>query len=100
MATATASKVIVASVGAYAVGINALAAYLFQEDKRRAVKREWRISERTLQGTALAGGWLGGMWAMNRYHHKTKKERFAVWWSGVRVYCSFMMFSCEYASVS
>ena len=71
-----ASKAVAAGVAAYAVGINAAAAGLFYHDKQQALQHKWRVPERTLQATALAGGWIGGMWAMQKFRHKTQKQRF------------------------
>ncbi len=56
-----------------------LAAYtLYGVDKRRAIRREWRIPERTLLlSTWLLGGvgaWLG----MRVFRHKTKHRVFQV----------------------
>ena len=45
-------------------------------DKRRAVRKEWRIPEATLFIIALAGGAIGmaiGSWV---FHHKTSKLSF------------------------
>lgn len=41
-------------------------------DKKRAKANEWRISEKTLFGIALAGGSLGVWCGMNTFRHKTK----------------------------
>ena len=35
-------------------------------DKQQAVAKRWRVPEATLCASALAGGWPGGMWAMQR----------------------------------
>ncbi|MEZ3479508.1 MAG: DUF1294 domain-containing protein [Lachnospiraceae bacterium] len=41
-------------------------------DKRRAVKRRWRIRESTLFLVALIGGSAGCLMGMRTFHHKTK----------------------------
>jgi len=41
-------------------------------DKRRAVKRLWRIPESTLFIIALFGGSLGSIIGMYFFHHKTR----------------------------
>lgn len=63
-------------LAAYAVGINAGSACLFYYDKKQAMKGGWRVRESTLQLSALLGGWVGGMWAMKRFRHKTSKNSF------------------------
>ena len=42
----------------------------------QAVHKQWRVPEATLCASALAGGWVGGMWAMTTFRHKTKKASF------------------------
>jgi uncharacterized membrane protein YsdA (DUF1294 family) len=45
----------------YAALVNVSAYGLFWYDKQQAVQRGWRIPEKTLQLSALAGGYIGGM---------------------------------------
>jgi uncharacterized membrane protein YsdA (DUF1294 family) len=45
-------------------------------DKRAARKERPRISERTLHGLSLAGGWPGAVIASRVFHHKTVKLSF------------------------
>ncbi len=47
-------------------------------DKRRAIKRGWRIPERTLLLIAFIGGALGSFLGMHLFRHKTKKIKFIV----------------------
>jgi uncharacterized membrane protein YsdA (DUF1294 family) len=47
-------------------------------DKRRAVKKAWRIPERTLLLTAFLGGGIGAFLVMYVFRHKTKHSRFVV----------------------
>ena len=51
---------------------------LYGLDKRRAVRGEWRISERTLHGAELLGGWPGGWLGQRVFHHKGKKTQYLV----------------------
>ena len=48
---------------AYLVLINAASAGLFWYDKQQALNKGWRVPEKTLQLTALLGGWIGGLWS-------------------------------------
>lgn len=43
-------------------------------DKRRAIKQQWRIPEKTLFLIAFFGGSLGSVLAMHCFHHKTKAK--------------------------
>lgn len=47
-------------------------------DKNRAVRRQWRIPERTLLMIALIGGGLGSFLGMYTFRHKTKHIRFLI----------------------
>ncbi|MDF2843170.1 MAG: putative rane protein [Herbinix sp.] len=47
-------------------------------DKRRAIKRQWRISERTLIITSFLGGGIGSFLGMFVFHHKTKHRKFII----------------------
>lgn len=53
---------------------------LYGIDKRKAVKEEWRISERTLLLIAFFFGGIGAILGGNLFHHKTKKWYFQVVW--------------------
>lgn len=60
----------------FLVIMNAIGFFLMGEDKRRAKKHEYRISERTLWLTAIAGGAFAMTVAMYVFHHKTKHPAF------------------------
>lgn len=63
----------------YLVVINALAYYKMHEDKQRARRKEWRISENTLLGIAIIGGTLGIWFGMKApLYHKAAKSLFRV----------------------
>ena len=47
-------------------------------DKKRAIKRQWRISERTLIITSFLGGGIGSFLGMLVFHHKTKHRKFII----------------------
>lgn len=101
-------------VGYFAV-VNAASVGLFWYDKNQALRHGWRVRridfrapacpcltfvcssqvpEATLQLSALAGGWLGGMWAMDKFRHKTKKEPFRTMYAAVPI--NFTRFSIDF----
>lgn len=46
-------------------------------DKKRAIKKEWRIAEKTLFMLAIFGGATGGVLGMYLFRHKTQHNTFA-----------------------
>lgn len=66
------------AVSVYYVLINIAAYLLYAEDKRRAVKKAWRISERTLLLISVFGGALGAYLGMTLLRHKTKHRKFQI----------------------
>jgi len=61
----------------YLLAINILTVLIFAFDKRRARRRQWRISERTLLLVCFAGGTLAAYWARQKFRHKTRKQPFS-----------------------
>lgn len=62
--------------------MSAVAFGLYFLDKRRAGRGEWRISEWTLHGIELLGGWPGAFLAQRVFRHKWRKARYmAVFWT-------------------
>lgn len=59
-------------MGIYFALINCIGFILMGMDKKRAIKRAWRIPEKTLFGCAILGGSLGTTLGMHVFHHKTK----------------------------
>jgi hypothetical protein len=62
----------------YLILINITALIIYGADKRKAVKRQWRIPERTLIGAAVLGGGIGALLGMRVFHHKTKHPKFTI----------------------
>ncbi len=58
--------------GAYLAVMAIITYCLYAADKRKAIKGEWRISEKALLGCSFLGGALGGYAAMKVKRHKTK----------------------------
>ena len=63
---------------AYLIIINAVGFFLMLTDKQKARRKQWRISEATLLTTALLGGSIGVLTAMQMFHHKTKHPPFSI----------------------
>lgn len=62
----------------YLLLINAAGFALMLADKRKAVKRHWRIPERCLMGVAILGGSIGCLGGMYLVRHKTRHLKFSV----------------------
>ncbi|MGE6628936.1 DUF1294 domain-containing protein [Bacillus sp. NPDC077027] len=58
--------------------VNGYAFYLMGEDKKRAKKHKWRISEAHLWLSALVFGALGSFLGMQFFRHKTKHTFFRI----------------------
>ena len=56
----------------YLVIVNIVAYAMMGIDKRKAQKKEWRISEAALFMSAILGGSIGAIAGMQRFRHKTK----------------------------
>ena len=62
----------------YLILINALGLVLMLADKRKAIKKAWRIPEATLMGVAFIGGSLGVAMGMRLFRHKTLHVKFSL----------------------
>lgn len=62
----------------YLILINLISFFLMWSDKRRAVKGNWRIRERTLLLFDFLGGSLLGLAAMLFFRHKTRSLKFRI----------------------
>ena len=56
----------------YLVVVNLAAFLLYGSDKRRAKRRQWRVSERNLFLAAILGGSIGALAGMRAFRHKTR----------------------------
>lgn len=61
----------------YLVAINLLTWWLFSIDKKRAIRKDWRIPEKTLISAAVFGGWPAAKLAQRLLRHKNRKQPFA-----------------------
>lgn len=56
--------------------INVTGFIIMGVDKKKAIKQEWRIQEKTMFLIAGFGGSIGVYFGMQNYHHKTKHKQF------------------------
>lgn len=63
---------------AYIISVNLFSFLIMGIDKWKAIRKKWRVSERTLFFLALFCGSIGILIGMYVFHHKTRKLRFAV----------------------
>ncbi|MCC5894760.1 MAG: DUF1294 domain-containing protein [Alkalibacterium sp.] len=75
MTTLTIQQLLILSV---IVLLNLRSLYLFYSDKQRAIKKNYRISERTLLLSAALLGGLGAWAGMTLFRHKTKRTVFKI----------------------
>lgn len=62
----------------YLLLINVIAFFAMLIDKRRAIKNQWRISEKALISMSVAGGSIGMLCGMQAFRHKTKHKKFTI----------------------
>lgn len=62
----------------YLILINALGLLIMLADKRKAIKKAWRIPEATLMTVAAIGGSIGILAGMQLFRHKTKHPKFTI----------------------
>ena len=60
----------------YLLAINIATFLLYDIDKYKAKKNQWRISESTLLTMAAIGGSIGALAGMRLWHHKTMHKKF------------------------
>ncbi len=65
-------------IGIYLLIINVIGLAAMGIDKRRAIKGQWRIPEKTLFLFSLIGGSIGTWCGMYLFHHKTKHWYFVI----------------------
>ena len=62
----------------YLIILNLISFIIYGIDKRKSIKKEYRISEYSLFVLSFFGGGLGSLLGMKVFHHKTKKPKFYV----------------------
>ena len=67
---------VIKSIIFYYVVVNLVAFIMYGIDKNRAIKKEWRISEKSLILVSVAGGAFGALLGMHVFRHKTRHIKF------------------------
>lgn len=87
-------------LGVYLLLVNVITMMVFAEDKRRAQRDDWRISENTLVYLVTLGGLPGALLAMRMFHHKT----LSLWlqarmfgWFGLEAAFTFLVLPHSYS---
>lgn len=62
----------------YLIIINLFSFILFGIDKKKAERKEWRISESSLIGVSILGGSIGALIGMVIFKHKLSKKAFYI----------------------
>ena len=63
------------------LGLSVFTFLAYAIDKSAAQKGAWRVSEQTLHGLSLLGGWPGARIAQQTLRHKSRKEAFqTIYW--------------------
>ncbi len=70
------SRIFIYIISGYLISMNLIGFALMGIDKKKAVKKVWRIQEKTLLLTAFLGGGVGAFFGMLLFHHKTKHLKF------------------------
>jgi len=66
------------SVIAYFIGVNIVGFILMYVDKRKAMKNQYRIPERTFWLLGVLGSAIGNYIGMKVFRHKTKHRSFVI----------------------
>ncbi|MGT2928668.1 DUF1294 domain-containing protein [Streptococcus dentasini] len=71
---------VIVTVAGLLLAWNIIAFSLYGLDKRRAVRGDWRISERSLLFMSLTGAGIGSYLAARLFRHKILKWYFRICW--------------------
>lgn len=69
----------------YLIVINMLTFCVYGIDKRKAIRKQWRVPERTLLFLAVIGGSIGALAGMQVFRHKTRHLKFKLGVPGILV---------------
>lgn len=66
------------SIIIYLIFMNLLGLFMMKTDKKRAIRGEWRISEKSMFIVSILGGSIGTWAGMYLFRHKTKHWYFVL----------------------
>ncbi|MEK7466843.1 MAG: DUF1294 domain-containing protein [Planctomycetota bacterium] len=81
-------------LGVYLLLVNMISLLVWREDKRRAERGDWRVSEKTLVYLCTLGGLPGALLSMRMYRHKSRKWSLQLrlfFWSALLVVFAFLV---------
>ena len=80
-ASAFAYKTFLLFIVFHFISINLVTILAYWQDKRAAMRGNWRTPEAELHTLELLGGWSGALLAQKLFHHKTKKRSYqSIFW--------------------
>ena len=92
--------IVISIITGYLVIMNLIGFAVMGIDKRRAVKRLWRIPESTLFIVALIGGSLGSIIGMYFFHHKTRHWYFVYGMPAILILQLAILFFLTHSSLT
>lgn len=70
----------------YLALVNLTAFVMMGLDKRRAIKKKWRIPESRLFLPVILGGGIGGILGIYAFRHKTRRKKFTLGFPVITVF--------------
>ncbi|MCC3865739.1 DUF1294 domain-containing protein [Terrisporobacter petrolearius] len=77
----------------YLIIINVIGFLIMNIDKKKAVKKAYRIPEKNLLFICVLGGSLGVLIGMYKFHHKTKHNKFVYGVPSLLIFNIIMIYS-------
>ncbi|WP_276629832.1 MULTISPECIES: DUF1294 domain-containing protein [Terrisporobacter] len=77
----------------YLIIINVIGFFIMSIDKKKAIKKAYRIPEKNLLFICVLGGSLGMLIGMYKFHHKTKHNKFVYGVPSLLIFNIIMIYS-------
>lgn len=77
----------------YLIIINVIGFFIMSLDKKKAIKKAYRIPEKNLFFICILGGSLGMLIGMYKFHHKTKHNKFVYGVPSLLIFNIIMIYS-------
>ncbi|MBN9646315.1 MAG: DUF1294 domain-containing protein [Terrisporobacter othiniensis] len=77
----------------YLIIINVIGFFIMSLDKKKAIKKAYRIPEKNLLFVCVLGGSLGMLIGMYKFHHKTKHNKFVYGVPSLLIFNIIMIYS-------